>query len=122
MLRRLPILVAVFLLAGCAAGANFGAGAEARRVQTVDLPAPPAEAFRTTAQAAASGGWQILTSDAATGVVTAKTPGTGGRWADDVSLIVTPAGSGSTVTARSGLANGPNITFVRAFLDSLRQP
>lgn len=118
---RLFALVAVLSLAGCAtARANLGDGAAERMTQTVALAAAPAEAFRLVAQGAVAQGWTVTQSDAAAGIVQTTYPQTMGRWTDTVAFTVAAdSAQGSVVTARSGLANGPNVRYVRAFLDGL---
>ena len=114
---RSAALALVVMLAACA---PTGAAADAARVQSLTVAAAPADVYRAAVVVAAEYGWTVTHSDADARLVTATYPSTGGRWDDTVSVTVAPSGTGSVVTARSGLGNGPNVAHVRGFMDALR--
>lgn len=122
MLRILAVFLV--LLAGCAVAgcAAPGTHSEANRTQARSVAMAPADAWRAAIAAASARGWTVTHSDADALLVSATTPGGGGRWEDTVAVLVTPSGDGATVTVRSGLGHGPNVREVAAFLDALAAP
>jgi hypothetical protein len=119
---RRPLLLALPFLAGCAtAAANYGPSAAEHMTQNRHLDVLAAWVYPAAAQLAAEMGWTIHESDSATGIISASTPETMGRRSDDVSVFVTSEGAGSRVTVRSGLANGPNVEHIGAYLATLTE-
>lgn len=94
------------------------------RIQSLAVNAPPDEAYRAAAQVAAQMGWTISNSDATAFIISATTPGSMGRWDDEVTVTVAEdAGAGprwSRVTVTSGLAHGPNVRHIGEYLTAVR--
>lgn len=93
-------------------------------IEPLVLPAPPRQAMQRAIDAARSLGWEIASTDAATGRLeaTATTPWWGFK--DDVVVRIRPEGAGSRVDVRSasrvGVSDlGANAGRIRSFLARL---
>jgi hypothetical protein len=94
-------------------------------IRTLELPNPPAAAFRRALAAAQDMGWQIVASDVTLGRIeaVATTPWFGFK--DDIVILVRGAPSGSIVDMRSksrvGRSDlGANARRIRAYFERLK--
>ena len=115
---RLPLLAFALALSACTT-ANIGPGAEANQTQAIELDAAPTDAYALAMREAAGFGWTVKNSSDSALLFTAEAPGSIGRWDDEVTVSVDAAGSGSLVTVRSGLGQGPNRRHVADFIARL---
>jgi hypothetical protein len=114
---RFLALALFLLLTGCAV-VPAGWPDDARK-QAVYTAAPPDEAYVAAVHAASKQGWQVHSTDRAGRVFTARTDGLRPPIGEDVTVYVTPLGSGARVTIRSRVATEPHRRKVDEYLGRL---
>ena len=95
-------------------------------IEPLTVPQPRDQAFNRAMAVIQPLGWEVVSADKASGIIEATDTTTWFGFKDDISVRLTPWGSGTRVDVRSvsrvGRSDvGTNARRVREFLDALRQ-
>lgn len=119
--RNLATLVALTILSGCAATANYGSDSEANKTQIRTFESTFDSVYRAAIQVAAEQNWSIKNSDKDAGYFMAETPGSMKVWSDEVNVTISEEDGGIKVTVKSNLGQKPNREVVSKYLTALEK-